>query len=146
MGSDVKLIKNTGDNRVIDEIRAALGPRTTLDIASPAFSVFAFGEAKSLLENIERCRLVIPTPSDSEPQLLGSEADLPFRNLLNTRALSRELAAWIEKKVDLRSAPSPLPQALFSIGNGDGTPSRVLTGHCAFTTDGLGSLRATSSV
>ena len=136
--NDVKLIKNIGDNRVIDEIRAALGPQATLDIASPSFSVFAFGEAKGLLENIERCRLVIPTPTDSEPQLLGSEADRPFRNRLNTRALSRQLAAWIEKKVDLRSAPSPLPQALFSIGNGAGAPSRVLTGHCAFTTDGLG--------
>jgi hypothetical protein len=134
----VKLIKNTGDNRVIDEIRAELGPQATLDIASPAFSVFAFGETKSLLENIARCRLVIPTPSDSEPQLLGSEADRPFRNRLNTRALSRELAVWIESKVELRGAPMPLPQSLFAIGNGAGTPSRVLTGHCAFTTDGLG--------
>lgn len=134
----MKLIKNTGDNRVIDEIRAALGPQTTLDIASPAFSVFAFGEAKNLLENIERCRLVIPAPSASEPELLGSDADRPFRNRLTARALSRELAAWIEKKVDLRSAPTPLPQALFSIGNDTGAPSRVLTGRCAFTTDGLG--------
>lgn len=134
----MKLIKNTGDNRVIDEIRAALAPQASLDIASPAFSMFAFGEAKSLLEKIERCRLVIPTPNADEPQLLGSEADRPFRNRLNTRALGRELASWIEKKVELRGVPTPLPQALFSIGESDGTPSIVLTGHCAFTTDGLG--------
>ena len=44
----------------------------------------------------------------------------------------------MEKKVDLRGAPTPLPQSLLAIGNGGGLPARVLTGHCAFTTDGLG--------
>ena len=48
----MKLIKNTGDDRVIDEVRAALGPQSTLDIATPAFSLFAFGETKELLEEI----------------------------------------------------------------------------------------------
>ena len=108
----MKLIKNTGDNRVIDEVRAALGPQSTLDIATPAFSLFAFGETKELLEEIARCRLVIPTLPNTEPQLFGGDSDRPFRNRLNTRALARQLAAWVEKKVDLRGAPMPLPQSL----------------------------------
>jgi hypothetical protein len=134
----VKLIKNTGDNRVIDEVRAALGPQSKLDIATPTFSLFAFGEVRELLKDITRCRLVIPTLPDSEPQLFGSDADRPSRNRLNTRSLARQLAAWVEKKVELRGAPMPLPQSLLAIGNGADLPARVLTGHCAFTTDGLG--------
>lgn len=134
----MKLIKNTGDNRVIDEVRAALGPQSQLDIATPAFSLFAFAEARELLEKIERCRLVIPTLPGNAPQLLGADADRPFRNRLNTYALARQLAAWVEKKVELRGAPMPLPQSVLAIGNGTDPPVRVLTGHCAFTTDGLG--------
>ncbi|MGD9715334.1 MAG: SNF2-related protein, partial [Thermomicrobiales bacterium] len=134
----MKLIKNTGDNRVVDEVRAALGPQSKLDIATPAFSLFAFGETKELLEKVTRCRLVLPTRPDDEPQLLGGDADRPFRNRLISRALARQLAAWVEKKVELRGAPTPLPQSLLAIGNSVDLPARVLTGHCAFTTDGLG--------
>ena len=134
----MKLIKNTGDDRVIDEIRAALRPQSRLDIASPAFSLFAFGQASDLLQDIAACRMVISTQADSELQLFGSDADRYFRNRLNTRALARQLIAWTEKKVDLRGAPTPLPQSLIAIGNGADQPARVLTGHCAFTTDGLG--------
>jgi hypothetical protein len=134
----VKLIKNTGDNRVIDEIRAALDSQSTLDIATPALSLFAFGEVRELLEKVAHCRLVIPTLLGHEPELLGGDADRPFRNRLNARALARQLTAWLEKKVELRGAPMPLPQALLAIGNSARLPARVLTGHCAFTTDGLG--------
>ena len=134
----VKLIKNTGQNRVIDEVRAALGPQSELDIATTGLSLFAFAEARELLEKTARCRLVIPTLLGNAPELLGGDADRPFRNRLNTHALARQLAAWVEKKVDLRDAPMPLPQSLLAIGNGTGLPARVLTGHCAFTTDGLG--------
>jgi hypothetical protein len=55
-----------------------------LDIATAAFSLFAFGETRELLKDIAGCRLVIPTRPDSEPQLFGSDADRPFRNRLNT--------------------------------------------------------------
>jgi hypothetical protein len=134
----VKLVKNTGDNRVIDEVRAALGPLSNLDVATAAFSLFAFGETRALLKDVAACRLVVPTQPNSEQQLFGSDADRPFRNRLNTRSLARQFAEWIENKVDLRGAPMPLPQSLLAIDNGAGMPARVLTGHCAFTTDGLG--------
>ena len=134
----MKLIRNTGDDRVIDEIRAALRPQSKLDIATATFSLFAFAETKELLKNVAMCRLVVPTDPDNEPQLFGSDADRPFRNRLNIRARARELAAWIDTKVDLRDAPTSLPQSFIAIGNAADQPARVLTGHCAFTTDGLG--------
>ena len=134
----MKLIKNTGDNRVIDELRATLGQACTLDIASPALSLFAFGELKNLLDKLPQCRLVVPIVAGHEPALLGGDADRPFRNQLNARALARQLATWLESKVQCRGAPMPLPQSLLAIGSNRQSPSRVLTGHCAFTTDGLG--------
>ena len=82
----MKLIRNTGDDRVIDEIRAALRPQSKLDIATATFSLFAFAETKELLKNVAMCRLVVPTDPDNEPQLFGSDADRPFRNRLNIRA------------------------------------------------------------
>ena len=83
----MKLIKNTGDNRVIDELRATLSPACTLDIASPALSLFAFSEIKNPLDKISRCRLVVPTAAAHEPALLGGDADRQFRNQLNARAV-----------------------------------------------------------
>jgi hypothetical protein len=38
----MKLINNTGSDRVIDELRQTLVPPSSLDLASPAFSLFAF--------------------------------------------------------------------------------------------------------
>lgn len=46
----MKLIKNTGNDRVDDELRACLVPQSSLDIASPAFSLFAYAEVRALSE------------------------------------------------------------------------------------------------
>jgi len=56
----MKLIRNTGRDRVIDELRQTLASPSSLDIASPAFSLFAFSELRDLLEKLESCRVVLP--------------------------------------------------------------------------------------
>ncbi len=40
----MKLLKNGGTDRVVDELRRSLAPQRTLDIATPAFSLFAFAD------------------------------------------------------------------------------------------------------
>ncbi|MDE2059402.1 MAG: four helix bundle protein [candidate division NC10 bacterium] len=55
----MKLIKNTGSDRVIDELRQTLAPPSSLDVASPAFSLFAFAELGDLLEKLDACRVVL---------------------------------------------------------------------------------------
>ena len=42
----MKLIKKAGSDRVIDELRRLLAARSGLDILTPAFSLFAFGELR----------------------------------------------------------------------------------------------------
>ncbi len=134
----MKLIKNTGSDRVIDELRQTLAPPSSLDLASPAFSLFAFAELRDLLEKLDACRVVLPATNGDELGLTGSETDRAFRNRLQLRWLARECAAWIKKKVELRSAPALLPQSILIAGKPDSELHRVITGNCAFTTEGLG--------
>ncbi len=135
----MKLIKNTGNDRVVDELRACLTPRSSLDIASSAFSLFAYAEVRALFEKIELCRLVIPvTTEDVNLGLLGSESDRPFRNHLQTRWLARHCSEWIQKKAEVRGAPTFLPQSTIIAGEPVAAKQTIITGNCPFTTDGLG--------
>jgi SNF2 family DNA or RNA helicase len=134
----VRLIKNTGNDRVVDELRTCLVPRSSLDIASSAFSLFAYAEVRALLEKIERCRLVIPVTEDVNLGMLGSESDRPFRNHLQTRWLARHCSEWIQKKAEVRGAPTYLPQSTIIAGEPDAATQTIITGNCPFTTDGLG--------
>ena len=107
----MRLIKNTGNERVIDELRSCLTPQASLDIASPSFSLFAFAEVRGLLEKLDRCRLVIPTSEGTDLLILGSESDRSFRNQLLVRGLARICSEWLQKKVEVRGAPQFLPQS-----------------------------------
>src|SRR5450759_5894800 len=97
----MKLIRNTGNDRVIDELRRTLAPPSSLDLASPAFSLFAFAELRDLLERLDACRVVLPATNGGDLGLTGSDTDRAFRNRLQLRWLARECAAWIKKKVCL---------------------------------------------
>jgi len=134
----MKLIRNTGGDRVIDELRRSLIPPSSLDLASSAFSLFAFAELRDLLERLDACRIVLPATNGDELGLTGSDADRPFRNRLQLRWLARECAAWINKTVELRGAPGLLPQSLLISGKPESELHRVISGNCAFTTEGLG--------
>jgi len=106
----MKLIRNTGSDSVINELRQALAAGASLDLASPAFSLFAFHELREALGKLASCRMVLPAPDVDEPGLLGTEADRAFRNRLQGRWLARECARWMQA-VDLRGAPALLPQS-----------------------------------
>ena len=134
----MRLLPNTGTERVIDELRATLVAGSTLDIATPALSVFAFGELRDLLSQLTNCRLVLPPPSANGLGLLGGEADRPHRNRLQTRWLATELATWLEAAVEVRAARGAIPQSAL-IARSEPSESRsAVTGTCSFTTSGLG--------
>ena len=133
----MKLIRNTGSDRVIDELRQKLTPSASLDLASPAFSLFAFAELRELLDKLDSCRLIVGK-TDEALGLTGLETDRAFRNRLNLHWLARECAAWLKKKVELRNAPGPLPQSILISRAPDSSLRNVITGNCPFTTEGLG--------
>jgi SNF2 family DNA or RNA helicase len=134
----MRLIKNTGNDRVIDELRTALVPDAALDVAASSLSLFAFSELRDLLGKLNHCRMILPTLPDNDSSLLGSDADRPFRNQLQSRWLARQCSDWIKAKVEVRSAPSTLPQSIYAVHHPLAEQKRVIIGNCPLTTDGLG--------
>ncbi|MBF0127284.1 MAG: DEAD/DEAH box helicase family protein [Magnetococcales bacterium] len=134
----MRLIRNSGSDRVVDELRKVLVSASVLDIASPTFSLFAFSKIRDLLERLGRCRIAFPKATGMELGLLGSDADRPFRNHLQTHFLARQCMAWVRQKVELRTTTGPLPQSALVVSHPKSAPQKVITGACPFTTDGLG--------
>lgn len=133
----MRLVHNTGSDRVIDLIRPGLAGGHQLDVVTPSFSLFAFAEVLREASELARCRLVLP-PAEADLGILGSIADRAARNRLQTRWLARRLAKWIQDKTEVRRAGSPVPQGAFVLRNGDERPLQALIGSLAFSTDGLG--------
>jgi len=133
----VKLVRNTGADRVIDLLRPALAPGRQLDVVTPAFSLFAFAEMLHAVAALARCRLLLP-PTSGELAVLGSEADRAARNSLQTRWLASRLTQWLQSKAEVRRALGAVPQGAIVVRDGDAQPLQVLLGSLAFSTDGLG--------
>ena len=133
----MKLLSNTGSDRVIDELTRTLTPKASMDIASPQLSLFAFAALKEKLEKLDTCRIVLPERFAEDAGLTGSANDRAQRNTLQTHWLARECMNWLEKKAFVRGAGANLPQSFVSVKAGDDRHA-VLAGSCAFTTEGLG--------
>lgn len=99
----MKLVRNTGNDRVVDIIRSSLDHGKGLDMVTPTLSVFAFAELLPQFGAVGPCRLVLP-PSNSDLVPFGTDADRPARNRLQSRWLAGKLASWLAEKTDIRSA------------------------------------------
>ncbi|MDD2467989.1 MAG: helicase, partial [Desulfobulbus sp.] len=133
----MKLVGNTGGNRVIDFIHPGLIQGNQLDVVTSTFSLFAFAEVQNDIKKLEKCRLLLP-PTTGDLSVIGSEADRSFRNRLQARWLAGRLIQWIQKKTQIKRAPSPVPQGAFIVRDSSSTPLLALLGSLAFSTDGLG--------
>ncbi|OQX13577.1 MAG: helicase [Desulfobulbaceae bacterium A2] len=133
----MKLIHNTGTDRVIDLLRPQLSQGRRLDFVTPAFSLFAFSEMRREVDTLAGCRLLLPA-ANVELAILGSTADRAARNRLQTRWLANRLSQWIENKVEVRRALGTIPQGAFVLRDGETHPLQVLLGSLAFSTDGVG--------
>jgi len=134
----MKLISNSGNNRVVDELHKALAGASEFDMATSEFSLFAFSEVRKVIEAVEHCRLILPMLENGDIGLLGEDADRAFRNQLRAHALARECASWIQSKVEMRGLNAPLPQAMLLANEGKQGECRAIMGNCTFSTTGLG--------
>ena len=133
----VKLVRNIGVDRVIDLIRPGIGKERQLDVVSPVLSLFAFAELVRELDELPRCRLVLPSV-DSELGILGSAADRAHRNRLQSRWLARRLIWWLREKTEVRRTPGSVPQGAFILRDATAHPLQALLGSLSFSTEGLG--------
>ncbi|MEW6219099.1 MAG: helicase-related protein [Thermodesulfobacteriota bacterium] len=133
----MKLVRNTGSDRVADIIRPQLQQGRRIDAVTPALSIFACGELFAGLRRAPTCRLVLPADLDGHT-LLGSSADRPIRNRMQSRWLAARLHTWISNCAEVCVARSGVPQGALVIREQSNKPVQALLGAIALTTDGLG--------
>jgi hypothetical protein len=133
----MKLVRNSGNERIVDLIRPLIRKGSQLDAATPSVSVFALNGLMPDLAALQSCRIVLPTVG-TEQELLGSSADRPDRNKLQTHWVARRLAKWVQEKVDIRRLGSILPQGAFVVRDETSAPQQTFMGAVSLSTDGLG--------
>jgi len=107
--------------KVVDNLKVSIKNETKLSIASACFSIYAFEELKSQLQNIEELRFIFTAPSflkdgeskqsrdfyipriDRERALYGSQYEVKLRNQLTQKAIAIECVDWIREKVKFKS-------------------------------------------
>ena len=132
----MKLLLNSGKERVIDWLREWVTPGSTLDMMSPAFSLYAFAEARDLVTKAAKSRILLGDPSSVEKALFGGATDIGARGRLQNRWLAKSAAEWLRKNAEVRHTVVSPPQSLIVASGTSG--SQAVTGACAFTSEGLG--------
>ncbi len=133
----MRIVSNTGTDRVVDLVGPLLRSGHQIDLASNVFSLYAFGELAKNLSSVAKARLILP-PDLTELNLFGNDADRPARSRLQSRWIAKRCADWVEEKAEVRQAAQPIPQGAIALRNGDGSPQQVVHGSFSFSTDGLG--------
>ena len=103
-----------------DDLAAELKPGSKVSIAAACFSMYAFQALKKELQNIEELRFLFTSPAflseaakkekrefyiprlNRERSLYGTEYEVRLRNELTQKAVAKECAEWIKKKVTFR--------------------------------------------
>lgn len=116
----MKLINNLS-NKLVDDLRVTMQRDSRVSIAAACFSVYAYEELKSQLENIDELRFLFTSPTflqdkpakarrefyiprrNREKALHGSEFEIRLRNDFSQKAISRECADWIRRKACFKS-------------------------------------------
>lgn len=118
-----KLINNINE-RVVDDLKSRLSSRSKVSIAAASFSIYAFEALKNELEDVEELRFIFTSPTfvkdkaekekrefyipklNRERNLYGSDFEIKLRNQLSQKAIAKECAEWIRKKVRFKSNSS----------------------------------------
>ena len=106
---------------VKDDLTVTIKKGDKLSIAAACFSIYAYQVLKKQLDGIAELRFIFTSPTflqekapkekrefyiprlDRERSLYGTEFEVKLRNELTQKAIARECAEWIRKKVQFRS-------------------------------------------
>jgi hypothetical protein len=132
-----RLVRNAGDDRVIDVLRETVTRGSRVDVATTSLSLFSLSEVLPRLEQASRVRLIVPEESVSAASLVADPADRAARNGLQARWWARRALRWLARGIEVRVADG-LAQSAVIVSQRDGTPTAALTGSCALTAQGLG--------
>jgi hypothetical protein len=120
----MRVVGNTGNDRVIDLIRPLLNPGFQIDMATSSLSLFAFSEILKEIEGLAQARIVLP-PGGTNISLLGTTADRPQRNNLRLRWLANHFIQWVSSKAEIRRALGGIPQGIFAMRDNNANAKKL---------------------
>lgn len=106
---------------VKDNLTTSIRPHSKISLAAACFSIYAYKELKEQLEGIDELRFIFTSPTfisektpkarrefyiprlSRERSLFGSEFEIRLRNELSQKAIAKECADWIRRKVVFKS-------------------------------------------
>ena len=104
-----------------NDLQAAIHKGSKLSVAAACFSIYAYQELKKQLESIDEMRFIFTSPTfitektpkaqrefyipriSREQSLYGTEYEVKLRNELTQKAIAKECADWIRRKVTFKS-------------------------------------------
>lgn len=133
----MKIIDNL-NSLLGDDLKSEITPGSKVRIAASTFSIFAFESLRKELERVgelefiftspsfvtekvadklrkERREFFIPGAGSGESSLYGSEFEIRLRNKLTQRAIAKECADWVRRKVRFRSNSTGNPMQQFAV-------------------------------
>lgn len=108
-------------NIVLDDLTETITRGSRVSIAAAVFSIYAYDELKKQLEGVKELRFIFTSPTfiaegeskqkrefyipkhQREQSLYGTEFEIKLRNELTQKAIAKECADWIRRKVRFRS-------------------------------------------
>jgi SNF2 family DNA or RNA helicase len=132
----MRILDNISDT-LGDDLKRQLSPGGRLRIAAATFSLYAYEALKSELEAVDALQFIFTTPSfvpapddgqgsrqrrefyiparAAESALYGSEFEIRLRNKLTQRAIARECADWVRRKVTFKSNRTDVAMQQFAV-------------------------------
>ena len=154
-------ILNNTTKVVKDDLEKIIRVGSRISIASACFSIYAYKELKSQLEACQEVRFIFTSPTfvsektpkklrefyiprlNRENSLYGTEFEVRLRNEFKQKAIARECADWICRKVRFKSNNTHDSMNNFMLVD-DGDNVYTYLPINAFTTEGLGCQRGSN--
>lgn len=106
---------------VNDDFKSTIQSNSKISIAASCFSIYAYSQLKKQLEDVEELKFIFTSPTfitekakkekrefyiprlSRERSVAGTEFEIKLRNELTQKAIAKECANWIKKKVKFKS-------------------------------------------
>ena len=116
----MKILDNISST-VRDDLQSEIKRGSKVSIAAACFSMYAYKELKKQLDSIDELRFIFTSPTfvtekaskqkrefyiprlSREKSLYGTEFEIKLRNEMTQRAIAKECADWIRRKVTFKS-------------------------------------------